>query len=125
VRPGTYQRIDEEQFFALQLNGPATPASVQANVWCAVEGLGERVPVRLIDGAQRTALLKAQGWTSSRRRAAALCHAGLQPAPHPARKVQLVYGKGVATPSGVANSVEKRYNYQVREPFAAELQLRA
>jgi hypothetical protein len=57
-----YQRIDEEQFFALQLNGPATPASVQANVWCAVDGLGERVPVRLIDGAARTALLQAQGW---------------------------------------------------------------
>jgi hypothetical protein len=49
VRPGTYQKIDEEQFFVLQLNGPATPASLQANVWCAVEGLGEKVPVRLLD----------------------------------------------------------------------------
>jgi hypothetical protein len=39
--------------------------------------------------------------------------------------VQLVFGKGVATPSGVANSTEKRFNFQVREPFAAELQLRA
>ncbi|RYF41521.1 MAG: hypothetical protein EOO25_09640, partial [Comamonadaceae bacterium] len=33
VRPGTYQRIDEEQFFVLQLNGPATLASLQSNVW--------------------------------------------------------------------------------------------
>jgi hypothetical protein len=38
VRPGTYEAIDEEQFFVLQLNGPATLASVQANVWCAWKG---------------------------------------------------------------------------------------
>ena len=40
-------------------------------------------------------------------------------------KVQIVFGKGVATPArggtaaGVPNSVEKRFNFQVREPFAA------
>ena len=33
--------------------------------------------------------------------------------------MQLVYGKGVSTPSGVPNSVEKRYNFTVREPFSA------
>src|SRR5207249_5392582 len=37
----------------------------------------------------------------------------------PASKIQLVYGQGVSTPSGVPNSVEKRYNFQVREPFSA------
>jgi hypothetical protein len=31
-----------------------------------------------------------------------------------------VFGKGVATPSGVPNAVEKRFDYKVREPFAAE-----
>ena len=34
IQPGTYQQIDEEQFFVLFLNGAATTASVQANVWC-------------------------------------------------------------------------------------------
>ena len=32
--------------------------------------------------------------------------------------MQIVYGKGVATPSGVANNVERRLSFQVREPFA-------
>ena len=58
--PGTYQPIDEEQYFVLQLNGPAAQASMLQNVWCSVEGLGERVPVRLIGGAEREALLKSQ-----------------------------------------------------------------
>ena len=61
VRPGTYQQIDEEQFFVLQFNGPAALASVQSNVWCVADGVGERIPVRLIDGSQRSEILKTLG----------------------------------------------------------------
>jgi len=125
IRPYPDSRIDEEQFFVLQLNGAATLTSVQTHVWCAVSGLGERVPVKLIEGADRLQLLKSQGLDKA---AAAeplsfvtlACNRRLTPSSN----VQIVYGKGVATPalasgSGVPNSVEKRFNYQVREPFAA------
>ncbi len=126
LRPYSGSRIDEEQFFSLQLNGPATLASVQANVWCAVDGLGERVAVRLIEGQDRAALLKAQGLEQAAAKAPSsivtlACNRRLTPS----AKLQLVYGKGVATPgtgdtpAGVANSVERRFNFQVREPFAA------
>lgn len=126
IQPDADNRIDEEQFFTLQLNGPATLASVQANVWCAVEGLGERVAVRLIDGKDRATLLKSQGLEQAAAKAplsivTLACNRRLSAE----AKVQLVYGKGVATPgaggtpNGVANSVEKRFNFQVREPFTA------
>ena len=58
IWPCTDTPIDEDQFFVLQLSGPATLASVLANTWCAVEGLGERVAVRQVDGKDRAALLK-------------------------------------------------------------------
>ena len=61
LRPYQGNRIDEEQFFTLQLNGAATLASVQANVWCTVEGLGERIDIRLLTGKERDGLLTAQG----------------------------------------------------------------
>ena len=120
TQPYPNNRIDEEQFFTLRLNGDATLASVQANVWCAAEGLGERVAVRLIDGADRTALLQAQGLTEAAKRAplsivTLACNRRLTPS----TKLQLVFGKGVATPSGILNSVEKRFDFQVREPFSA------
>ncbi len=120
VRPDTYQRIDEEQFFILQFNGPATLGSVQANVWCAAEGLGERVPVRLLDGADRAALLQSYGLDKTAakeplRYATLACNRRLTPD----SKVQLVFGKGVSTPSGVPSSVENRVTYRVREPFSA------
>ena len=121
VRPGTYEEIDEEQFFVLQLNGPATLASVQANVWCAVEGVGERVPVRLIEGDQRSEMLKSLGLEQRALKdplqfVSLACNRRLTSG----SRLQLVFGKGVATPSGVPNAVEKRFDYKVRQPFAAE-----
>ena len=121
IRPGTYQEIDEEQFFVLQLNGAATPASLGENVWCAADGVGERIPVRLIEGAQRAGLLKAlrlDGAAAKEpgRYAAFACARRLTAG----SRVQIVYGKGVATPSGVANGVEKRFDFKVREPFTAD-----
>jgi hypothetical protein len=120
TRPYAGNAIDEEQFFTLQLNGPALLSSVQAHMWCAVEGLGERVAVRLLDGPERAALLKAQGLEKAANQAplsfvTLACNRRLTPS----AKVQLVYGQGVATASGVANTVEKRFNFTVRKPFAA------
>lgn len=120
MRPYEGTRIDEEQFFALRLSGEATIASVQAHVSCVVEGLGERVAVRLIDGKDRDALLKAQGWDVPAKKSplsfvTLACNRRLGSG----TKMQLVYEKGVATPSGVANSVEKRFGYEVRAPFEA------
>ena len=122
VLPGSWEPIDEEQFFVLQLNGPATLASVQEHVWCAAEGLGERIPVRLVAEGDRAALLKGQGLDKQAAKAplafaTLACNRRLAPG----SKLQLVWGAGVATPSGIANRVEKRFGFTVREPFSAEL----
>ncbi|WP_298209793.1 Ig-like domain-containing alpha-2-macroglobulin family protein [Acidovorax sp.] len=121
IRPNTYQQIDEEQFFVLQFNGPATTASVQANVWCAAKGVGELIPVRMIEGAQRAEILKTLGLEKSAAQeplqyATLACNRRLTSG----SRMQVVFGKGVATPSGVPNAVEKRFEFKVREAFAAE-----
>ena len=121
MRPGTYQEIDEEQAFVLQLNGPATLDSIKANTWCALDGVGEKVPVRLIEGSQRDEILKSQGLDKRAAQqplqfATLACNRRLTSG----SRMQFVFGKGVATPSGVANAVEKRFAYKVREPFSAE-----
>ena len=121
VLPGTWEDIDEEQYFVLQLNGPATLKSVQEHVWCTAEGMGERLPVRLITGAEREALItnpamKKRAAQDPLSVATLACNRRLTPA----TQVQLVWGRGVATPSGVANSVEKRFTFTVRAPFTAE-----
>jgi len=126
--PSTGETIDEDQYFILQLNGPATLASVQAHVWCAAQDLGERVAVRLIDGKERTALLKSQQQDKPAAKTplnfvTLACQRRLTAA----TKVQLVYGRGVATPgsasrpAGMANAQEQRFDFEVRAPFTASL----
>ncbi|MBP6598913.1 MAG: alpha-2-macroglobulin [Giesbergeria sp.] len=119
--PGTWGEIDEEQFFILQLNGAATLASVQQHVWCETENVGERIAVRLIEGAQRAELLKSQNLDKSAAQQplawqTLACNRRLTPS----TKLQLVWGAGVATPSGITNRVEKRFTYDVRAPFSAD-----
>ena len=118
IRPGTWQPIEEDQLFILQLNGAATPASVAANVWCALDGVGERVPVRLVEGDPRAALLASQrldklAGKDPQRFVTLGCNRRFTPA----SKVQIVFGKGVATAGGVANTVDKRFAFKVREPL--------
>lgn len=108
--------IEEDQAFVLRLNGPATDASVLANVWCESSGLGNRIPVRLTDAATRAALLKHFRLDKQSDRVLTLACQQTLPS---ATKMQLVYGAGVAGPGGVANDVEKRFDFTVRPPFTA------
>ena len=121
LQPGTWQELDEEQIFVLQLSGPATLASVQAGVWCRMEGLGERIPVRLIEGTKRSDLLKALRLDKASAKAplataTLACNRRLTPG----AKLQLVVGKGLSTPSGVTTQLEKRFDFTVRQAFTAE-----
>jgi alpha-2-macroglobulin len=120
ISPSQGSRIDEEQFFVLQLNGAAAPATLASNIWCSIEGVGERVAVKMIDGNQRAELLKAIGYDTEAkadpdRFITLACNRRF----NPSGNVSIVFGKGVATPSGIANTVEKRFNFKVREPFKA------
>ncbi len=124
ISPYESSRIDEEQIFVLELSGAADPATLPANLWCSVEGLGERVPTKKIEGDARAQVLKAIGQTKAEqeqplRFLTVQCARKLSAD----ARVSIVYGKGITTPqvggTVVANTVEKRFNYRVREPFSA------
>ncbi|MFC0576878.1 alpha-2-macroglobulin family protein [Paraburkholderia solisilvae] len=115
VLPGSGE-IEEDQAFIVRLNGPATDASVNEHIWCESSGLGNRIPVKTVDASVRTALLARFRLQKDAVRVLTLqCQ---QTLPSGA-KMQLVYGAGVASPGGIANDVERRFDYTVREPFAA------
>ncbi|MDR5793227.1 MG2 domain-containing protein [Caballeronia sp. LZ008] len=115
IMPG-YGDIEENQAFVLRLNGPATQASVLQHVWCESSALGNRIPVRAVDDATRAALLKHFRLEKESDRVLTLACQQTLPS---ATKMQLVYGTGVTGPSGIANDVEKRFNFDVRKPFTA------
>lgn len=117
--------IDEDQIFALRFNGAVDASSLRQHAWCEAQGLGERIPVRLVGGADRDAVLAAIGWKPPARAGAARVPpeatqliACQQRLPAGAR-LQLVLDAGIATPSGIASREGRRFDYQVRQPFTA------
>ena len=120
MQPYDGGQIEEDQVFLLRLNGGAVPATVVANVWCEVEGIGERIGVRIIDGEPRAQLLKARKLIKAQAELT-LMLACQRPLPN-ASAVRLVWGKGVAAAANpkVMTSIEQRYRFTVRPAFTAE-----
>lgn len=114
--PGDDTQIEEEQIFALLLNGPATPASIEKFAYCEASGVAERLPVAVVTGQTRSDIIKAIGLVAQQARVVTLRCA--RPLP-PDASVGVVWAQGIATPSGVPNSAERRLDYKVRPPFTA------
>ncbi len=120
MQPYDGGQIEEDQYFLLRLNGAAVPATVLANAWCEVEGIGERLPVRVIDGEPRAQLLKARSInkTQAERTLVLSC---ARPLPN-GSAVRFIWGKGIAAAANprVVTSSEQRFRFTVRPAFTAE-----
>jgi hypothetical protein len=74
------------------------------------------VPVRVVTGPTRDAILQAVNLAAQQARAVTLQCA--RPVPVDA-KLSLLWGPGIATPSGIATTAARRLVYLVRPPFTA------
>ena len=123
TQPYDGNTIDEDQHFLLRLSGPAVDATVAANVWCEVQGIGERLPVRIVTGRERDDLLKARRVDKQAAKAPAQWQVLSCQRPLPAEAgVRLVWGKGIAALANprIVTSVDQVYKYKVRKAFTAE-----
>jgi uncharacterized protein YfaS (alpha-2-macroglobulin family) len=119
VEPWPGSEIEEDQHFLLLLTGPALEASLAGRTWCEVEGIGERLPARVVTGAAREAVLRDRGL--EKRSAQALLLSCQRPLPQGA-KVRLMWGAGIAAAANpkVATRSPQRFDFQVRAAFTAE-----
>ncbi len=120
MQPYDGGQIEEDQYFLLRLNGAAVQSTVTANAWCEVEGIGERLPARVIDGEPRAQLLKARNINKAQAERT-LVLACARPLPH-GSAVRFIWGKGIAAAANpkVVTSSEQRYRFTVRPAFTAE-----
>ena len=120
AQPYPGSEIEEDQHFLLRLNGAALPASVVRGAWCEVEGLGERIAVRIVEGPARDEVLR------QRRVKPAAAPAWLLLAcerPFPAEAgVRLVWGPGIAAAANpkLVTRGERPFQWRVRPRFTAE-----
>jgi len=134
--------IEEDQAFLVAMNGPADRASIGAGAYCAVDGIGERIPVDLLPPQIVDQLLTAtgRGWptqsflqtaglpqplpASVKMRAAALANVVAlkcrRPLP-PGRDMALIWGASIRSPSGHIVGEDHRFDFSVRQEFSARL----
>ncbi len=144
VLPSRYDsEIEEDQTFLVAANLPATPASVAANAYCAVKGIGEKIPVDVLpadlpgkvlgeigtDNWNVRSFLESGGLPAAIPAPAdrAKAYAGVtalkcrRPLP-PGADVALVWGAGIAGTGGKTAGADQRFDYTVRKPFTARFE---
>jgi hypothetical protein len=109
--------IDEEQVFVLTLDGEPDLDSVYSNVFFSIEGVHERVGIKIIEGKLRDKILKSR---FRKIRTVPVILIQCQRRFPSEAKVSLVWAKGVKSLTGVATVQDQTVNYQVRKPFLAE-----
>jgi uncharacterized protein YfaS (alpha-2-macroglobulin family) len=115
LMPRPESAIEEDQAFVIEASGALKRESVERSVWCEADGVGQRIPVRVLADSIRDEILAA-----SHRRAEpgtlALSCAERLPA---GVKMRLVWGPGVEATGGAKSSRRVNFPYRVREPFRA------
>ena len=140
---GDSDEIEEDQTFLVAANLPATPASVAANAYCAVKGIGEKIPVDVLPADLPGKLLGEMGTENWNVRSflesgglpaaipapadRAKAFAGVtalkcrRPLP-PGADVALVWGASIAGAGGKTAGTDQRFDFTVRKPFTARFE---
>lgn len=114
-RPGSM--VEEDQAFVINSGGPIKRESLEKNLWCEADGVGNRIPLRLLsESLSREVLSRVPGSYA----AGSLVLACAERLPSSV-KMKLVWGKGVEATNGAKSDKEESFVYKVRQPFRAEL----
>ncbi|MBV2163345.1 MAG: alpha-2-macroglobulin, partial [Comamonas sp.] len=122
ILPDTYQPIDEEQVFVLRFNAAPTKESLLEHSYCRSKDVGERIPLRWVEGQDAAAILDGLRLKNAVEKAPGewallACNRRLTAG----SEVQLVYGAGVQTAGGVVNRKTRVFQFEVRSAFTAEM----
>jgi alpha-2-macroglobulin len=138
---GDGSEVEEDQVFLVAANLPPTRESVAAHAYCAVDGIGEKIPVEVLgadlpgkllgeigtDRWEVRQFLDAAGLPDSvpaadadrRRMTAAVVALRCRRALAPGRDMALVWGADIAGAAGKRAGADQRFDYTVRKAFAA------
>ena len=111
--------LDEEQIFILTLDAEPINESVIQNVFFSVEGIQDRIGIKIIEEGQRKEILKARFRYRRPPQFPMILIQSKQRFPSGA-EVSLVWGKGVMTKTGVATDQDQILRFQVRPLFSVE-----
>ncbi len=145
VLPGEHSAdIEEDQAFLVATNTPATSRSIASSGYCAVEGIGEKIPLTVLGPETASRLMADLGpenWSlreflesaglqqtlpaNAKDRSAALASVTAvqcgRPLP-PGKDVSLVWASGIAAANGHLAGRDQRFDFTVRDAFVARFE---
>jgi uncharacterized protein YfaS (alpha-2-macroglobulin family) len=111
--------VDEEQIFILTLDAEPDEASVIKSVFFSIEGIQDRVGIKIIEGKEKKEIMNARFQYRKPPPLPMILIQSKQRFPSEA-KVSLIWGKGVTSKTGVATDQDQIIHFQVRKPFSVE-----
>ncbi|MDF9392051.1 MULTISPECIES: alpha-2-macroglobulin family protein [Methylococcus] len=131
--------VDENQVFLLAAAAPATPESIAAHARCRIKGIEEEIGVDVLAGERRDAVLAQRrqlGWGYTdllwpegdfeslkpediKAGEARLVLVQCRRAIPPETEVRILWGKGIATTSGLATTDDQELSFKSRPSFTA------
>ncbi|MFB5651583.1 alpha-2-macroglobulin [Leptospira wolffii] len=118
MAPYYYSPISEDQIFVLEFDTEPKLSDVSEKIWFALEGLGNKIPVRLLQGKDREKILNISGFDTGSKKTIVFASRQIFPANS---KLRLIVEKGFRSASGVASSSDWAQNFDVRAAFTASL----
>ncbi|WP_246050503.1 alpha-2-macroglobulin family protein [Leptospira langatensis] len=118
VSPYEGAMIAEDQAFVVQFDSEPKLSDVSEKVYFAMEGLGNKIPIRILQGRERENILKVTRDDPKSKKVFVIGARQLFPADV---KLRLVVEKGLRSSSGIASSSDWATTFQVRSAFTATL----
>ncbi len=113
------ESISEDQVFILEVDGEPVEETVLRNAWFTVAGIEEKIDLKIIKGSERETILKAEyRWEGEKPQRPLVLAQAKRRFPSSVR-VNLVWGQGIGTQSGVATDQSQVLPFKTRSPFTA------
>jgi alpha-2-macroglobulin len=116
IQSGNRGQIEEQQHFKLSINASVDNASVEQFAYCAVSGLGEKIPLKVVSAIKPDVKNKNSDSLDS----VDLEVRCQRPLP-PASKVSLVWAAGIKSSSGSVLGADQRFEFEVRPKFKVDI----
>ena len=109
--------IDEDQIFIVVLDAEPLEESIMSNVSCAIEGINERVGIKIFKERESEKLRKIYRYRRYKDMPEVVLQCK-QSFPNNSR-ISLIWGRGVKSLNGVQTTEEQILPFRTREPFRA------
>ena len=129
-QPSTDAAIEEHAAFLLSLSAPVDMNSVKANAFCSLEGVAEKVPLKILEGKDRQAILESAWGKKPKDPSEASRYEDRErnslvvqcaQAASPKSRLAIVWGAGIQSTNGINQSVTRRLEFKVQEAFTASM----